>query len=389
VPAEKLALMHPACLSNRDNRSLSIPRVTFVGPLPPPVTGMTAMTDVIVRALAAAGPMTCFNWSCGKPLKGIRWKIARFWGAVRSFFGLLLRGRRPGKPLYYLANSSWGMAYDFVLLGLGRLLGYRIVLHHHAYSYLDQYDWRMALVNRLVGSRGAHAVHCQKMVDDFLAQYNTAATFLIVPPTIVSSEMSLPKDAPSRENSPDRPFVLGFLSNLTIAKGLHLVLDTFEELASRDDKVRLILAGPCYQKEATALVEQALARWPKRVEYRGPVYGNDKTAFFSAIDTFLFPTQYRNESWGIVLTEAMSIGCPVIAYDRGCVSHIIRDGCGLVVARDDDFVTEAAGLISQWIDNKELHEQACQQALTRNEQLERESDEQLAQFVESLRELSD
>ena len=284
------------------------------------------MTSVIVRALKEAGPVKCYNWSVNRPLKGLRWKLARAWGVCKTLFGLALRGRRKGEVLYFPVNSSWGLLYDIAMASLGRILGYRIVLHHHAYSYIDRHDWKMAWVDKLVGSQGAHAVHCQKMVDDYQAQYATDATFLIVPPTIVSQELGKQHRSVLEDSSPKRPFVVGFLSNLTLAKGLKVVLDTFGNLTDRGLDVRLVLAGPCMQQDARLLVEQATNRWPNLVEYRGPVYDDQKSLFFSEIDAFLFPTQYKNESWGIVLTEALAYGRPVIAFDRGCVSHIVRNG---------------------------------------------------------------
>lgn len=348
---------------------------------------MTAMSEVIVKALAASGPITCFNWSAGRLVKGYRWKLMRFWGAVRSFFALLVRGRRPGQTLYTPANSSWGMLYDFFILGLGRLLGYRLVLHHHAYSYIDRYDWRMGLVNWVVGKRGAHAVHCQKMAEDFRAHYPTSAKFLMVPPTIVSREPSGERNASVAGYPGDRPFVLGFLSNLTLAKGLPLVLETFEQLANDGADVQLLLAGPCLQTEAQELVNSALDKWPQRIAYRGPVYGAEKAAYYSAIDALLFPTEYRNESWGIVLSEALAAGHPVIAYDRGCVSYIVRGGCGTVVPQHADFVAEAVPLVRQWIQAPETHFQASQQALRRSEELTAEANRQFPEFVRQLRDL--
>ncbi len=357
--------------------------VTFAGPLPPPVTGMTAMTAVIVEALEKEGPVKCYNWSRNKPLKGLRWKLARAWGVCKTLLGLSLRGRHKGEVLYYPVNSSWGLLYDMALAALGRTLGYRIVLHHHAYSYIDRRDWRMAMVDKLIGSRGFHAVHCQKMVEDYRAQYQTQATFLIVPPTIVSCEPK--KQSRQLPKAIEEVFTLGFLSNLTLAKGLEVLLDTFENLVNRGLPVRLVLAGPCMQQDARLLIEQATMRWPDLVEYRGPVYDDQKTQFYTEIDVFLFPTQYKNESWGIVLTEALAAGRPVIAYDRGCISYIVRDGCGLVVPKNEDFVSTATEQIKLWMADSRQFEEASLQAYQRSQVLEREAIDQLPAFVQRVR----
>jgi len=350
------------------------------------------MTAAVVQALQEQSPVTCFNWSRNKPLKGIRWKLARIWGVGKSICGLLWRGRRPGDVLYYPVNSNWGMLYDMVFVSLARLLGYRTVLHHHVYSYLDQYDRRMALVNRLLGSRGAHAVHCEQMQCDFLFRYKTDAEFLQVPPTIVSQFLSSEERA-AREHIAStrslRPtFTIGFLSNLSVQKGIQDVLRTFEVLKScNEDNIRLLLAGPCMNAEIRRMVDNAESRWPGQVEFRGPVYAQEKSQFFSEIDVLLLPT--RTESWGIVLTEAMATGCPVIANDRGCVSYIIRDGCGLLVAPEEDFVSLATELIESWIGDSDLYRFACRQALLRSQKLELEAREQLPIFVRNIRFLSE
>jgi len=356
--------------------------VTFIGPLPPPVTGMTFITQIVVDELERAGPVRCFNWSRQKYLKGMRWKIARVRGAIRSCAGLIARGLQPGEILYCPANSSWGMAYDVAILGLGRLLGYRIVLHHHVYSYVDRYDWRMALVTRIVGSNGAHVVYCEKMREDFLGQYSTDAEFLFVPPTIVSSKeiVGSPRESPS-----ERAFTLGFLSNLIIAKGLPEVLQTFERLKSEGCDVRLVVAGPCQEAAVQKMLDSLVARWGPTVEYRGPVYNGEKQRFYQDIDAFLFPTRYENESWGIVLTEALTAGCPVIAYDRGCIPYIVRNGCGLVIPRDEDYVGPATCQLREWMENSISYAAASAQAVQRIHELNKEAAEQLPEFVRQVR----
>ena len=233
-------------------------------------------------------------------------------------------------------------------------------------------------------TRGRHAVHCQKMADDFQRQYASEAPFLIVPPTIVSHNQAKATAVVDQAFDGQRPLVIGFLSNLTLAKGLATVLAVFEELLRVGANVRLVLAGPCLQSEARALVDGALANWGEQIDYRGPVYQEEKSRFFADIDAFVFPTQYKNESWGIVLTEAMASGVPVIANDRGCVSHIVQNGCGRVVAGDEQFVPVAVELIQQWMDEPALLAQASRRAIQRTAELEQAAAEELPVFINQL-----
>ena len=51
---------------------------------------------------------------------------------------------------------------------------------------------------------------------------------------------------------------------------------------------------------------------------------------------FLFPINWE-EPFGLVMIEAMSCGAPVIAYNRGSVSEVVRDGVtGFIIDPDDE-----------------------------------------------------
>ena len=68
-----------------------------------------------------------------------------------------------------------------------------------------------------------------------------------------------------------------------------------------------------------------------RVLFAGPQ--TDLPRFFAAADLFLFPSHY--ESYGLVVTEALASGIPVIATRTGCASDLIDDGVnGYLVDRD-------------------------------------------------------
>src|SRR5207249_6377166 len=58
----------------------------------------------------------------------------------------------------------------------------------------------------------------------------------------------------------------------------------------------------------------------------------------------LFPIQW-DEPFGLVLIEAMACGTPVLAFDGGSVSEIVRDGVSGWVCRDvDDMAARAQSL---------------------------------------------
>lgn len=73
----------------------------------------------------------------------------------------------------------------------------------------------------------------------------------------------------------------------------------------------------------------------KLISFTGFLGGEDKDKFLGESLCFLFPIQWE-EPFGMVMIEAMAVGTPVIAFDRGSVSEVVKDGVtGFVVPPKD------------------------------------------------------
>lgn len=352
------------------------PPIWFLGTIPPPVTGHTLLTQQVLRGMQRAGPVKFLNWSPGTEWRGLKFRATRVSRIVASMARLLASGRGKGAPLYIVANSKAGLYLTGVLVQLGTALGYRVHLHHHTYYYIDQYDRRMAWIDRAMGPRGVHVVHCDQMARDFAIRYPTRCSFAFVYPSVVAMPLGRSRCQPGS------PFRLGHLSNLSLAKGLDLVLATFRALVAEGRRVNLRLAGPYHSGEARQMVEQAVAEFPGWVDYVGPVYEESKVQFLEGIDCLLFPS--RSESWGIVLGEAMAAGAPVVTMRRGCTPTVVGDRAGVVVEREADFVAAAVDKIKQWMDSPEEYRQASQAAIDQAVYLHQEGQRTLHEFVDQI-----
>lgn len=347
-----------------------------LAPIPPPVTGLTVLTREILDALRKAGPVRFLNWSPAMARLGIRSRLKRNWRICRSLGSLLRRGRVRDQRMYTVANSDSGLYATGLVVLLGCKLGYTVFLHHHVYTYIDRYDWRVAWIDRLLGNRGVHVVHSEKMAEDFCRKYPTQARFAIVHPSIVPIEIG---DA---RRSVQQPCRLGFLSHLTLAKGLDLVIETFERLRQAGRDVTLTLAGAIPSVASQRLIRQVAERYPGRIEHLGPVFGADKARFYASVDIFVFPT--RSESWGLVLHEAIGAGVPVITIDRGCTSIVVGNGAGLLVSPDSSFVDEAVAQVDMWMRDHVRYAHASEAALVQAERLSAESQHTLQEFVQQI-----
>lgn len=345
-----------------------------MGPLPPPVNGMTLLTEKVVQHMKEWTPLTVANWSAGGTQSRPWTRAIRLLRAARCLAKLIFHGRVKNARLFLTCNSAEGLLMTGLFVKAARRLGYSIHLHHHVYSYIDNYDRKMAWCDSNMSANDVHLMHCPQMIDDFRSQYDSKAQFDFVYPSVAS----LPLGQPRRDFS--EPFRIGHLSNLTVEKGLDLVLDTFRALHERGRNVQLILAGPFGTPEARSLVAAALENYPGLVLHIGAVYDQRKIDYLNSIDCFLFPTKYNCEAWPIALNEALDAGLPVIATNRGAIRTLVGGLAGPVID-EKDYVNEAVGRVEAWMDSRQLYLTASQAAFEQASLLRREAAMQLERVM--------
>lgn len=139
---------------------------------------------------------------------------------------------------------------------------------------------------------------------------------------------------------PERFFV--WLGRFVPEKGPHLAIE-----AAKKAGVPIVLAGTIDQhmQESVDYFEQVIKPHlnHQQVKYIGPVNMEQKIDLLSRARGLLNPIQWE-EPFGMVMIEAMAVGCPVIAFARGAAPEIVADGRSGFLVHD---VNEMAHCISR------------------------------------------
>ena len=142
---------------------------------------------------------------------------------------------------------------------------------------------------------------------------------------------------PPQSKKRKREDYLVWLGRFVPEKGPHLAIE-----AAKRAQVPLILAGTIdrYLKASVAYFHEQIEPHidNKQIKYIGPVNMKRKVSLLRRAHALLNPIEWE-EPFGMVMIEAMALGCPVISFDRGAVPEIIENGkTGFIVQNLDEMV---------------------------------------------------
>jgi 1,2-diacylglycerol-3-alpha-glucose alpha-1,2-glucosyltransferase len=169
---------------------------------------------------------------------------------------------------------------------------------------------------------------------------------------------------------------------LVLSVGLRIPrkgVDTFVNIASQlDDRgdVKFVWVGA-----SEPLLKDALGSMPKgNVLFPGHVPFEEIVGAYSAADVFVFPT--RAESYGNVMLEAASCGCPLLIRDIPVYEDWVVDGKHCMKARED---AEFAEKLRRLLDDQSLRQDMARgaQALAEEHDI-RKTAAMLKELYESL-----
>lgn len=149
-------------------------------------------------------------------------------------------------------------------------------------------------------------------------------------------------------------FVVVLVGRVSAGKGQHLLVEAVARLRLAGKAISAVIIGPAFDKAYQIELEQRVRDLglTESIFFHGA--HPDPVSILPAFDALVMPSQ--NETFGLVLAEAMRAGLPVIGSKAGGVPEIIDPGkTGLFCQPDDTQSLEIALL--EFIENP----QKCQQ----------------------------
>ena len=143
------------------------------------------------------------------------------------------------------------------------------------------------------------------------------------PVAIIPNGVDMPDLVPKPEN--DFRTLL-FLSRIHPVKGLDKLLPAWRAVQDRFGDWRLRIVGPDNRGYLAQMQRLAAELGLERIEFVGPLYGDDKMLAYGQADLFVLPTY--SENFGMSVAEALAAGTPAIVTKGAPWEGLEQHGCG-------------------------------------------------------------
>lgn len=108
--------------------------------------------------------------------------------------------------------------------------------------------------------------------------------------------------------------------------------------------IKLIMAGKIREQDYFEEIKKDIDG--EQIKYVSEVSFEEKVKLYQNAKAFIFPI-FWEEPFGLVMIEAMSCGTPVVAFNHGAVSEVVRDGLTGYVVQDHSQMVEAVKKIDR------------------------------------------
>jgi glycosyltransferase involved in cell wall biosynthesis len=312
-------------------------RILLIVPLPPPVTGHSLASQVLLDGLTGVHETAVVNLSVGSLNDG-RVTARRIREVVRVLLKVWRLKRATDAIYFTISESRAGNLKDLFVYAIcaGRLG--RVFVHLHGGTIgrelFDRHPiWRKinaAFIKHLGGVIISGPAH----LDIFRGMIARERIHMV--PNSAEDELFVTDTEVRDKFSNARPLRVLYLSSMTIEKGYRDLVDAWFLLESvQRRQIQLDFAGR-FDSDAARRAFEARIAGVEGIRYHGLVDSQEKRRLFKQAHVFCLPTRMF-EGQPISILEAYASGCIVVTTGQGGIHDVFTDGVnGFEVAPGSD-----------------------------------------------------
>lgn len=318
-------------------------KIYFFSHFPPPVHGFSNVNKFIYDKLIAGGlDVVKFSFVSSSKNTAVFY-LKRILKAVYATLLVLKHLFSSREDVFYMPVSGGaGMIFETLPWIFSGFSFKKSIMHHHSFQYCYKRSFMMGLMQKFNQKNTHNVFLCHCHYEAFKKNYaiNNDNVY------IIGNEMTLENSYTTgdilTQSASQQSLTVGHLSNLSAEKGFYIFCDVVEELAKAGKDIKFELAGPASDPAIAARIAELQAKYPNSFTYRGSLYGEQKDNWYKALDFFVFPSVYKNETFPLVIVEAILLNVIPLTTDIACIPEYNN---AAFTFSADDFTANAAKVI--------------------------------------------
>lgn len=306
------------------------PAILFILHLPPPIHGAAQIGQLISESKKVAELFSCtfINLSTSKSVQAIGKlgidKVFYFFKIVFLTTKMLIQ-QKP--ELCYMTIATTGKAFykDLVIISLLKLFRKKILFHIHHQGVMKEVKrnkFRHYLYKYAFGGKRTKTILLSKNLYYDIEKYAPADKIYYCPNGIALQPGASAIRTEVKE--PNTTKIL-FLSNMMASKGIYVLLDTCKLLHEQNQHFECHFVGDWLNTDKESFSQKIHSMGiDKKVFVHGKKINGEKNNFYKSADIFVLPS--LDDSFPLVLLEAMQFSLPVISTKEGGIPDIVSDG---------------------------------------------------------------
>lgn len=202
-----------------------------------------------------------------------------------------------------------------------------IITEHATGFALNLYRARYPDFKKIIACSSYNIAVSQSLAD--ILKERIEGTWNVIPNTIKNSFFKNGKVAANKRLGNKLYFFT--LSNLIPIKGLDLLLEAFSQVIKNHDNLHLTIGGEGSERK---LLEDITRKkgLSENVKFLGNLTRQRAIEEYGKADFYISPS--LQETFGVVIIEALSFGLPVVVTRCGGPEYIVNDSVGIVVEKN-------------------------------------------------------
>jgi len=306
-------------------------KILFITPLPPPDYGSALSSQMCLSILENSKDVEVksikINYS--ENMKDIgKFNLSKLSGFFKVLKAIKkeITSFKPDFVYLVPATSGLGLMRDSLFVKkIKKLHSGKIILHVRS-RITEKNKKKHFNIYKKMFEKTRVIVLGESLIED-VASFVKKENLEVLPNAIKNEVSEKEFNQTIKERNKSNSFNLLFLSNMNKEKGWFKVLESCVILKSKSIPFNCFFVGEWATKKDKELFENFVKEHnlQEHITYLGKKIGKEKNKILAQSDILLFPTDYKLETFGRVIVEAMMFGMPVIANSIASIPSIIEN----------------------------------------------------------------